>query len=315
MYGYNPERTRSAPFQLRPPFAGLWSFKTNGNLEPPPVIAYGIVFLTTTHGVMYAIDAHIGRILWRRHFANCIAASPAVAGGTLYLPLMHKRPCVKNAPGSARRDRRAERQDGQRRNGASRRAPSSLRRCSSGASSTSAPGTGGSTPSTCSGSGTVWCGATRSTTRWSARPRIRTEPSTWARTAVGSTRFGRARVESAGARRRFPASAGVSTSTQRLRLPTAASSSGTQTERSMPSAQRPVICSGRGRRERTSTQPPRSGGIWCSSGPGTATSRRSTCARAISAGDSTRRRDHGRVRAFSTVSSTSRRTAGSRRVA
>jgi outer membrane protein assembly factor BamB len=100
MYGYNPERTRSAPFRLRPPFAGLWSIKAKGNLEPPPVIAYGRVFLTNSRGVLFAIDARVGRIIWTRHFPNCIAASPAVARGTVYLPLMHDRPCVKNAPGA-----------------------------------------------------------------------------------------------------------------------------------------------------------------------------------------------------------------------
>lgn len=101
MYGYNVERSRAAPFRLRPPYAGLWSVEAKGGLEPPPVIAYGRVFLTNSRGVVFAIDARLGKVIWKRTFPNCIAGSPAVARGTLYLPLMHRRPCVKNAPGAA----------------------------------------------------------------------------------------------------------------------------------------------------------------------------------------------------------------------
>ena len=100
MYGYDVERTRSAPFKLRPPFAGLWSIKAKGTLEPPPVIAYGRLFLSNNKGRVVAIDARTGHIVWQRHFRNCIAASAAVARGTVFLPLMHERPCVKNAPGA-----------------------------------------------------------------------------------------------------------------------------------------------------------------------------------------------------------------------
>ncbi|MEK6274756.1 MAG: PQQ-binding-like beta-propeller repeat protein [Actinomycetota bacterium] len=98
LYGYNVERSRFAPFHLRPPFAGLWAFKANGPLEPPPVIAYGRVFISNGRGVLFAINARRGRIVWKRTFRNCIAGSPAVARGTLYVPLMHRRPCAKNDP-------------------------------------------------------------------------------------------------------------------------------------------------------------------------------------------------------------------------
>jgi len=100
MYGYNVERSRFAPFRLRPPYAGIWTVRANGILEPPPVVAYGRVFVSSARGVVYAIDARLGRIIWKRHFPNCIAGSPAVARGTLYLPLMGHRPCRKNGPGA-----------------------------------------------------------------------------------------------------------------------------------------------------------------------------------------------------------------------
>ncbi len=98
MYGYNVERSRFAPFHLRPPYAGLWSINAKGSLEPPPVVAYGRVFVTSSRGGMFAIDARLGKVIWKRTFPNCIAGSPAVARGTLYVPLMARRPCTKSAP-------------------------------------------------------------------------------------------------------------------------------------------------------------------------------------------------------------------------
>ena len=100
LYGYNVERTRYAPFRMRPPYEGLWSLRARGPLEPPPVVAYGKVFITSARGILYAINSRTGRVVWKRAFPNCIAGSPAVADGILYLPLMHRRPCHKNAPGA-----------------------------------------------------------------------------------------------------------------------------------------------------------------------------------------------------------------------
>ena len=100
LYGYNIERTRYAPFKMRPPYKGLWSLRSRGPLEPPPVVAYGKVFITSARGILYAINSRTGRVAWTRRFPNCIAGSPAVAKGIVYLPLMHRRPCHKNAPGA-----------------------------------------------------------------------------------------------------------------------------------------------------------------------------------------------------------------------
>ena len=100
MYGYDVERTRFAPFRLRPPFAGFWSFAAKGPLEPPPVIAYGRLFISNGRGVLFALETRSGRVVWKRSFKNCIAGSPVVTRGNLFLPLMHQRPCQKNASGA-----------------------------------------------------------------------------------------------------------------------------------------------------------------------------------------------------------------------
>jgi outer membrane protein assembly factor BamB len=100
MYGYDGERTRYAPFRLRPPYAGLWNVRTRGSLEPPAVVAYGRVFVADASGAVSAIGARVGRVLWKRRLQRCIAASAAVGGGIVYQPVMHRIPCGKNAPGA-----------------------------------------------------------------------------------------------------------------------------------------------------------------------------------------------------------------------
>ena len=100
LYGYDVERTRSAPFKIRPPYGGLWKVATRDPIEGPPVVAYGHVFFVDQHGQMFAVKARNGRIVWKRKFPNCAAASAAVADGIVYQPFMHRIPCGKNQPGA-----------------------------------------------------------------------------------------------------------------------------------------------------------------------------------------------------------------------
>jgi outer membrane protein assembly factor BamB len=100
LYGYNVERTRAAPFEIRPPYGGLWNIRTAETIEGPPVVAYGRVFFTDQNGNMRAVKARTGRLVWKRKFKNCAAASAAVADGVVYQPFMQPRPCSNNHPGS-----------------------------------------------------------------------------------------------------------------------------------------------------------------------------------------------------------------------
>jgi outer membrane protein assembly factor BamB len=94
-YGYDAQRTRVAPYDLRPPFRGLWSVRTGNVLEFPPVVAYGRVFVGQQRGRFFAIDADSGRIVWRKHFRHCSAASPTVYNGVVYMAYMQPYPCSK----------------------------------------------------------------------------------------------------------------------------------------------------------------------------------------------------------------------------
>jgi outer membrane protein assembly factor BamB len=99
VYGFDPARTHSAPLRIRPPFRTVWVVHGDGSLiEFPPVLAGGRLFLGTNHGLVLAVEAHTGRIAWHRRFAGCVAASPAVGNGVVYIGFMGPPPCSGTSP-------------------------------------------------------------------------------------------------------------------------------------------------------------------------------------------------------------------------
>ena len=93
-YGYDDQRSRYAPaFHLRPPFRQLWKRKVFSLLEFPPVVAYGRLYVANNDGGFYAVAAKNGKVVWKKKFDRCTAASSAVAGGVVYQPFMDVKPC------------------------------------------------------------------------------------------------------------------------------------------------------------------------------------------------------------------------------
>jgi outer membrane protein assembly factor BamB len=94
-YGYDLARTHAAPrLGLRPPYRQLWKVHGDWSLiEFPPVLENGRLFFGTNHGLVLAVEAATGRIAWKRQFAGCVAASPAVGNGVVYLGFMDPPPC------------------------------------------------------------------------------------------------------------------------------------------------------------------------------------------------------------------------------
>lgn len=91
LYGYNAARTRVAPdFDYRPPFRRVWVANAHRLVEFPPVIAYGRLYFANIAGRFFAVDAKTGDVVWRKAFGRFTAASPAVANGVVYQPLMNK---------------------------------------------------------------------------------------------------------------------------------------------------------------------------------------------------------------------------------
>ena len=102
-YGYDAQRTHLAPGwkRLRPPYHGLWQLKARADIEFPPSVAYGKVYVAQQKGRFYAINARTGKIVWTKHFSRCAAASPTIHDGIVYQAFMHPLPCAKHA-GDAR---------------------------------------------------------------------------------------------------------------------------------------------------------------------------------------------------------------------
>jgi outer membrane protein assembly factor BamB len=97
-YGYDVERTHLAPGwrRLRPPFHGLWKLKARADIEFPPSVAYGKVYVAQQKGRFFALNARTGKVVWTRHFAHCAAASPTIDDGIVYQAYMHELPCRKH---------------------------------------------------------------------------------------------------------------------------------------------------------------------------------------------------------------------------
>ncbi|MGH3103964.1 MAG: PQQ-binding-like beta-propeller repeat protein [Gaiellaceae bacterium] len=92
-YGFDLQRTHfAADFKHRPPFRKVWTVRTGSYIEFPPTVAYGRVYVAQLLGRFFAIDAKTGRVIWKKRFLNCTAASPTVADGVLYQPYLPK-PC------------------------------------------------------------------------------------------------------------------------------------------------------------------------------------------------------------------------------
>ena len=102
-YGYDQQRTHLAPGwkRLRPPYHGLWQLKARADIEFPPSVAYGKVYVAQQKGRFFVLNARTGKIVWTKHFDHCSAASPTIRDGIVYQGYMHKLPCRKHETGAA----------------------------------------------------------------------------------------------------------------------------------------------------------------------------------------------------------------------
>jgi outer membrane protein assembly factor BamB len=102
-YGYDQQRTHLAPGwkRLRPPYHGLWKLKAHADIEFPPSVAYGKVYVAQQKGRFYSVNARTGKIVWTKHFPHCAAASPTIHDGIVYQAYMHELPCRKHEAGAA----------------------------------------------------------------------------------------------------------------------------------------------------------------------------------------------------------------------
>ena len=76
--GMSPDAT------LKPPLDLLWKFKTGGPLYASPVIAHGVLYIGSTDGKLYALDAKAWGIKWVFDAGDAIRYSAAVSGNRVY---------------------------------------------------------------------------------------------------------------------------------------------------------------------------------------------------------------------------------------
>ena len=76
--GMSPDKT------LKPPFGVLWKFKTGGPLYASPVVAHGILYIGSTDGKLYALDAKAWGIKWVFDAGDAIRYSAMVFGDRVY---------------------------------------------------------------------------------------------------------------------------------------------------------------------------------------------------------------------------------------
>jgi outer membrane protein assembly factor BamB len=94
MFGGSPARTRYAPTGLRPPFRLLYRIAGGGGLiEMPPAVAQGRIVFGTHDGLVVGARVEDGSEAWSTNLGGCIASSPAVQDGVVYIGWSGRAPC------------------------------------------------------------------------------------------------------------------------------------------------------------------------------------------------------------------------------
>jgi outer membrane protein assembly factor BamB len=66
-------------------YAGLqWRFQTQGAVRSSPVLSNGVIYVGSSDGSLYAIDAGTGKQVWRFDAGTAISSTPAVADGLVF---------------------------------------------------------------------------------------------------------------------------------------------------------------------------------------------------------------------------------------
>ena len=97
-FGFDLQRSKSAPYDHRPPFNRTWRIDAHDTIEFPPAAAYGNVYIAQQKGVFIALRGKTARKVFpKKRFKRCAASSPTVADGWIYQSYMHWAPCPQGA--------------------------------------------------------------------------------------------------------------------------------------------------------------------------------------------------------------------------
>ncbi len=93
MFGASPARARFVVSGLRPPFHVVHRIPGESLIEMPPAVSQGRVVFGTHDGLVIAARAADGTRAWTADIGGCIASSPAVRAGIVYIGWSGPAPC------------------------------------------------------------------------------------------------------------------------------------------------------------------------------------------------------------------------------
>lgn len=90
VYGFTPRHHRYLPAEasMKPPFRQIWESRESALLEFPPVISGNRIYQLADDGIIDAIEASTGHIVWSKQIGVLSASTPAIAGGTVYATVL-----------------------------------------------------------------------------------------------------------------------------------------------------------------------------------------------------------------------------------
>ena len=87
MFGYDAARDRDNKAVTSAPTTGhiLWTAKTGGPVESSPAVNYGMVYVGSNDGNVYAFDEQTGALIWKYQTGAVVYSSPAAVNNMVYV--------------------------------------------------------------------------------------------------------------------------------------------------------------------------------------------------------------------------------------
>ena len=85
MFHRSPDHLGTSEADLTPPLKPVWSYSTKGPIMGSPVVDYGLVFVGSRDGNLYALDAKRGTEQWRLRTGDRIESTPATHRNRVYV--------------------------------------------------------------------------------------------------------------------------------------------------------------------------------------------------------------------------------------
>jgi outer membrane protein assembly factor BamB len=85
MYAHDPARTGVADGDGPSRLEVQWSAQLDGRVDSSPAVSNGVVYVGSSGGSVYAVEASTGHIVWQRRLGGPVTSSPCVADGLVFV--------------------------------------------------------------------------------------------------------------------------------------------------------------------------------------------------------------------------------------